>query len=273
MSRPHIVIITLIVAASAFLTGCLRTMTTVILKSDGTAVVRDSILFSMKGSTTEDRPDFRSDSVRKMIDSAVTMSTRMLGPDAKLANLRMIEQPEYQGWVAEYAIANVNTLRVDQSRLAKMLGTDEAGSMEEEGNTGSMGGMTFSYAKDKVVITNVADLKSDTKEKKGKKQTKEQLDMALDMMESFLRDMRMTINVQSEPAIRKTNAKHVTGSTITMYDVDMDKLLAAFRKNRNLMNELEGFESMGPSGFEKVLRKLPNQAVIIELQPTVTIQW
>lgn len=272
MSRPHIVIITLIVAASAFLTGCLRTMTTVILKSDGTAVVRDSILFSMKGTTAEDRPDFRSDSVRKMIDSAVAVSARMLGPDAKLANLRMIEQPEYQGWVAEYAIANVNTLRVDQSRLAKMLGTDEAGTIEEE-ETGSTGGMTFSYAKDKVVITNVADLKSDTREKKGKKQTKEQLDMALGMMESFLGGMRMTINVQSEPAIRKTNAKHVTGSTITMYDVDMDKLLAAFRKNRNLMNELEGFESMGPSGFEKVLRKLPNQAVVIELQPTVTIQW
>lgn len=272
MSRPYILIVILLVAASAFLTGCLRTMTAVILKSDGTALVRDSILFSMKGTTAEDRPDFRSDSVRKMIDSAVAVSARMLGPDARLTDLRMIEQPDYQGWVAEYAVANVNTLHVDQSRLAKMLGTEQAGTIEEE-DTAASGGMTFSYAKDRIVITNVPDLKGDAKEKKSKKQSKEQLDMALGMMESFLGGMRMTINVQSEPTIRKTNAKYVTGSTITMYDIDMDKLLAAFRKNRNLMNELEGFESMGPAGFEKVLRKLPNHAVVIELQPTVTIQW
>lgn len=272
MSRPHIVVIIMLITASAFLTGCLRTMTTVILKSDGTAVVRDSILFSMKGTTAEDRPDFRSDSARRMIDSAVAVSTRMLGPDARLTNLHMIEQPEYQGWVAEYAVANVNTLRVDQSRLAKMLGTDGA-SIGEDEETGSTSGMTFSNAKDRIVITNVPDLRGNAKEKKSKKQSKEQLDMALGMMESFLGGMRMTINVQSEPTIRKTNAKYVTGSTITMYDVDMDKLLAAFRKNRNLMNELEGFESMGPAGFEKVLRKLPDHAVVIELQPTVTIQW
>lgn len=271
MSRTHIVVITLIVAASAFLTGCLRTMTTVILKSDGTAIVRDSILLSMKGSTAEDRPDFLSDSVRKAIDSLATASAGTLGPDARLTNLRLVDQGEYQGWIAEYTVANVNTLRIDQSRLAKMLATRV---IEEEEESGSTAGMTFSYAKNRIVITNVPDLKSDAKDKKKKKQSKEQLDMALGMMESFLGGMRMTVNVQSEPIIKKTNAKYVSGSTITMYDVNMDKLIAAFRKNRNLMNELEGIESMArQSDFEKALRKLPEHTVTIELQPTITIQW
>ena len=94
-----------------------------------------------------------------------------------------------------------------------------------------------------------------------------QADAAMAMMAPMMQGMRVATKVKVEGEITKTNAAHKEGSTVTLMDIDMGKLLS----NKEIMKKMKSPDDM--KDFAKFAKIAKEAGATIEPSPEVTVEF
>jgi len=86
-------------------------------------------------------------------------------------------------------------------------------------------------------------------------------------MIKFMKDMRVKIEIKIDGEITKTNATHVDGNTVTLFDIDFGQLISDTEK-------FEEFKKVNPDSFEEVKKLVSGiPGMKIELNKEVFIEF
>ncbi|MEP7118856.1 MAG: hypothetical protein ABI880_14800 [Acidobacteriota bacterium] len=221
-------------------TGCIRSATTINVKADGSGTVEQTMLVNtgmMKGmlgglggqqaqnAGTVNEADLKKTAAR--MGEGVTF----------VSAVPMKSDDGFEGSKAIYAFTDVTKLRVDQE---PNLSGGNTGGIATPPKTSNP--VTFEFAKADGGSTLTVTLKDKPKAAGATPTPSGGPDMdnpqMLDMMRSMFKGFKVSIDVVVAGKILKTNADYVTGSRVTLLEMDMEKLLQDETKLRNLQKVL-----------------------------------
>jgi hypothetical protein len=233
------------------LTGCLQVERLVKLKPDGSGTVEETMTMSKAtvaqmgqmmggfgdlggGAPKADAPAKKGFDVmdeKKLKDEAAKM-----GEGVTFVSAKKIDNDKSEGYVATFAFADINNLKLDQNPGSAMPGPDAAkkagGAVKAKTEP-----VTFKFTKGNPAELTIAMPKFDPTAKKPKEAANGMEDMAMQMMQQVFKDMRMSMAVEVAGTISETNAEYRNGSRVTLMEMDFNKLLADPEKFKKLAKE------------------------------------
>ena len=251
MIVKHISRVTLLSRMLAFvllltLSGCIQMHTTVHVKKDGSGTIEQKMLLTgmlegimnkASGSVSADNetlPPPTKEQLEKMCAE--------FGSDVRVVGMKEVHSKAGSGYVVTLAFDDINTVRISNTQKANMnlsadstavkadsLATEDDSSSKEKPETW----FTFSMkqgAHPELVINKQMELFASSgkipgagKSGKASKQDERQM---LAMMSSFLKGMKMSVDVVIDGPILRSDASNRIGNRILLYSLDFDKLLA-----------------------------------------------
>jgi len=89
----------------------------------------------------------------------------------------------------------------------------------------------------------------------------------LESMIKFMKDMKAKFEIRVDGKITNTNATHVDGNTVTLFDIDFAQLLSD-------KDKLEQFKKFNPNSFEEVKKLVSGiPGIKVELNKEVYIEF
>ncbi len=223
-------------------TGCIRSATVINVKADGSGTVEQTMLVNlglMKGMlgglggaqpTPAGAPS----------DDDLKRSAARLGEGVTFVSAQPLKSDDgFEGTKALYAFTDITKLRVDQDPNLSGSATGGISTPPKDGNP-----VTFEFATGgDGVSTLTVSLKDKPKPAGspapapggGPDMDNPQM---LDMMRSMFKGFKVSIDVDVAGKILKTNADHVSGSRVTLLEMDMEKLLQDETKLKNVQKML-----------------------------------
>lgn len=268
-------IVVILIAISPLLTGCLRSFSLITVNRDGSAVITDTLLFAPRMISMLESMDSGT-AASLWSDSTVQADASAFGPGVTVRSIIPLEHQGYKGYVATFDVADITKVTFEKSRASQKLSSppesgSEAGAQSQTGNKQPL---TFSYDKNgNLVINNPMQVDDAADSIQKPKPTPEEQRQSLDMMGGFLRGMHMKICVSVNGAIEHTNARHVRGNTITLMEVDFDKLLDTWEQNIELFSTFDSLKDGDTEAIDRELSKYPPGALVVETQPKVTVTF
>lgn len=208
-------------AVTLLLSSCFELSALVVLNKDGSGVVEETTLMSaqmkamMAGAPKggEGGEGGMNMSLLPTKEKAAEKAAKM-GEGVTVKGIEEIKAPDgREGVKVTYAFKDVNKLKY------------EPGDMKEEKNE-----TPFAFSGGTLTITQKHDkkaAKTETKEDPAMpKPTPEQMEQQMAMMKPMMAGMRVSFRLKAANGIASTDATHVDGGTITLMDMNFDKLLA-----------------------------------------------
>lgn len=222
--RTYILIAGLIGAVLLF-TGCLDMETIVHVKSDGSGTVEQTFLMQkdilqmIQSMNPEGEEDFSLLDREELRENAEGM-----GEGVEFVSADPYERDEFTGYKAIYSFTDVSNLRINQNPGANMPDTG----MEEDEAVREM--ITFSFNKGNpstLVISLPRTEESKTEPEEGTEDAGEMPDTSeMESMMKMYEKMKISMRVELDGKIRKTNATHRDGSTVTLMEMDFGKIFS-----------------------------------------------
>jgi len=247
------------------LVGCIQTDIVVNIKPDGSGTIQETVLMSkqaaaqmkmmmgemtgMEGVETDADPSFGIFDEEKLRNQAAEM-----GKGVAYVSGEKIDNNQYEGYKATFSFKNINDIQIDDNPTQKMPKNMAGGTAEMNMSSSKI---NFQFVKgnpSKLIIRKPMDKDFSTSkdERDTEMSTGEGMEGATEMAKMFLQGMRMSIAIDIDGKIVKTNATHRKGSRITLMEMDFDKILE------------------NPEKFEKLNKIKPNtMAETIELMKDV----
>ncbi len=223
-------------------TGCIRSATVINVKADGSGTVEQTMLVNlglMKGmlgglggapTTPSGAPS----------DDELKRSAARMGEGVTFVSAQPLKSDDgFEGTKALYAFTDITKLRVDQDPNLSGAATGGISTPPKNSNP-----VTFEFAQGSDgVSTLTVSLKDKPKPADspapapggGPDMDNPQM---LDMMRSMFKGFKVSIDVAVAGKILKTNADHVSGSRVTLLEMDMEKLLQDESKLKNVQKML-----------------------------------
>ncbi len=246
-------------AMALLMNACLQVESTISLKKDGSGTITENLILGqqmvqmMEMAAAQAGPD--ADPMAQMVDKAKAAArAKGMGEGVELVSVEKINANGKIGVKTVFKFADINKLKyTTSSAMGDMEGMD----VKEDENAAP----EFKYADGKLTIIQKQP-KGDAEAAEDKEDAMgdEMEEQAMAMMQQMMKDMRMTMKLKLEPGIKKTNATHVEGDTVTMADIQFDKLLSNPEKLKALQSgdfektkkALEGMEGVKFEAQEKV---------------------
>ena len=249
-----------IIAALA-LPSCLQNETTINLKKDGSGTIVEETLLGaqMMAMMTQFAQPGQPDPVAEMFkeDKSKAKATK-LGEGVEYVKTEMFEKDGKKGARVHYKFADINKLSVNPSDAVDSM-NDEATPAED---TKKKETVKFSYADGKLKIivppTDFNDMNMDGAEGADPQQEA--------MMKQMMADMRITMKLVVEDGIAETNASHVDGNTITLFDVQVGKMLDQKDALKKISETAKTDKEAAKAAFEKL------DGIKIETKDDVTVK-
>jgi hypothetical protein len=225
-----------ILAAMLGLTGCLQIEKIVKLKPDGSGTVEETLVMSKAtlDQMQQMMASFGGDKAKakppELMDEAkLKEAAGKMGEGVTFVSATKISGEKGEGFKAIYAFTDINKLKVDQNPSSAMPGQ---GGPKPGGEKDKKEPVVFRFAKGSPAELAVTLPQPEVKPKKEQPPGME--DMAMQMMQQMFKDMKITLAVEVQGAIKDTNAEYRDGSRVTLIDLDMNKLLADPAKFKEL---------------------------------------
>ncbi len=187
------------------------------------------------------------------------------GPGVQYVSSRKLNTDTQEGYEVQYAFKDINTLRINQNPSDKGPKPADATSNAKQED------ITFQFEKgNPATLTVIFPGKPDfTKEKKRTKDKRDKTakKQATEEVREFLKDLYIGIKLHPEGKIVETDATYNEDGTITLLEMDFNKLLTD-------QKEFESFAKKEPESVEEakaLLKKLPGFK--IELNEKVVIKF
>ena len=227
--------------AAVLCTGCIRSATVINVKADGTGTVEQTMLVNtgfMKGMLggLGNQTALPAGTVN---EADLKRTAERMGEGVTFVSaVPMKSDDGFEGSKALYAFADVTKLRVDQDPNLSGANSGGIATPPKADNP-----VTFEFAKADGVSTLTVSLKDKPKAPGATPSTPPggpDMDnpQMLDMMRSIFKGFKVSIDVAVAGKILKTNADYVSGSRVTLLEMDMEKLLQDEAKLKNLQKVL-----------------------------------
>lgn len=277
-------------AALAFcvlLAGCLKDQRTIKLNPDGSGTI--TVTSTMKAAALEQirgmarafgTPEGKTDDL--FSEEQVRKKASQMGEGVELVSLEKVKTEAEEGIKAVYSFKDITKLKL----------SDEP---EAPGTPGMIQGVpgiprpakkdpiTFRYVRTpggNSVLTVVSPvdkeiqetLKKEEKEgegKEGKEEEEEATDAQLAAMKEFIGGFRISIQIEIPGKIVKTNTPHVVGSTVTLLEMDLDRMFGDLAKLKKLAkaNPKSVEEAKKLVGDFPGVKVCPEPEITIEFKP------
>lgn len=281
---------------AVFVSGCIQDTIVIHVKPDGSGTIEETSLLSnsmldltessarsmggpgkeegvkdnkdmTKSSSKKEASETRDAVIAKMAKDAGKRADTF-GTTVRFVSAKPVRTDTASGYNAIYAFEDISQVRVNRNPGAKM-----GGQKAEKSDSPKEDYLLFKFTKghpSKLVVTlppqkETADYKSSTQDS-GKavagKSNRETSAQSPEMMKNLFQDMKLKIAIQLEGTIINTNATYRNGSTVTLIEMDIGKLMtnaALFKQvlainpqsvgeTKALFNSVEGlkFETNNP---------------------------
>lgn len=211
-------------AAMLGLTGCLQIEKTVKLKPDGSGTVEETLVMSkatlaqmqqMMASFGGDKATAKPPEL--MDEAKLKEAAGKMGEGVTFVSATKISGEQGEGFKAIYAFTDINKLKVDQNPSSAMPGQKPPSEKDKKEP------VVFRFTKGSLAELAITLPQPEVKPKKEQPPGME--DMAIQMMQQMFKDMKITLAVEVEGAIKETNAEYRDGSRVTLVEMDLNKLL------------------------------------------------
>ncbi len=245
------------VASAAFVavlcTGCIRSATVINVKADGSGTVEQTMLVNlglMKGMLGGMAgPQGQTPGVLNEADLKRTAAR--MGEGVTFVSAEPLKGDDgFEGTKALYAFTDVTKLRVDQDPNLSGSSTGGVSTPPKDSNP-----VTFEFAKAGGVATLTVSLKDKPKAAGGGTTPAPaggpDMDnpQMLEMMRSMFKGFKVSIDVAVAGKILKTNADYVSGSRVTLLEMDMEKLMqdeAQLKKVQKMLGPTASVSELKP---------------------------
>ena len=265
-------------AFGIFLSGCIEMHTVITVNKDGSGLIEENIFIGKEiikmfkefaaafADSTQPQQEFNLFEEEK-----IKAKTSDYGEGIEFVSMENIVTDEREGYKAIYKFKDLNKVKVNQDPSDEMPMAEPKEGSEK----------TNEYVFFKFITGNpnriVFKLPDETKkEEENTKQIKTDDTTAtnveadssdLESMVKFMKDMKAKFEIRVYGKITNTNATHVDGNTVTLFDIDFAQLISDKEK-------LEEFKKFNPNSFEEVKKLVSGiPGIKVELNKEVYIEF
>ena len=265
-------------AVGILLSGCLEMHTVITVNKDGSGLVEENIFIGKEiikmfkefaaafADSTQPQQEFNLFEEEK-----IKAKTSDYGEGIEFVSMENIVTDEREGYQAIYKFKDLNKVKVNQDPSDEMPMAEPKEGSEK----------TNEYVFFKFITGNpnriVFKLPDETKkEEENTKQIKTDDTTATNVeadssdlknMVKFMKDMKAKFEIRVDGKITRTNATHVDGNTVTLFDIDFAQLISDKEK-------LEEFKKFNPNSFEEVKKLVSGiPGIKVELNKEVFIEF
>ena len=267
----------LLAALGFFFTGCIEMHTTITVKKDGSGLVEENIFVGKEiikmftefaaafADSTQPQQEFNMFEEEK-----IKAKTSEFGEGVEFVSMKTIKTDEKEGYTAIYKFKDINKVKVNQDPSDEMPMAEPA---EDSDPADKLVQFKFIKGKPNKIIFSLPDEKK--KDDKVKEETADvteettaEADTAdFENMVKFMKDMKAKVEIIIDGEIVNTNATHVDGNKITLFDIDFGQLISDKEK-------LEQFKKFNPDSFEEVKKLVKDiPGIKVELNKEVFIEF
>jgi hypothetical protein len=284
-----------------FLSGCIQDTIVINVKPDGSGTIEETFLLSnsmfdmmesivgtmaahrkeegvqdnknaTKGSTEKEATETRDDAIAKMVKDAEKQA-ETFGAAVKFVSAKPLKTDTAGGYSAVYAFQDINQVMVNQD-----LGSRRDGQKAEKSNSPEAEYLQFKFTRGstaKLVVTLPAQ-KEASGDKSGApdngrtaegKSGKEASAQSPEMMKNIFQDMKVKIALQFQGTIINTNATYRDGSTVTLIEMDIGKLMT----NITLFKQVLAANPLSVGGTKALFKNV--EGLKFETNNPVTVEF
>jgi len=265
----HFKIILSLLLPLLLFTGCLQVDSKVKVKKDGSGTIEEKVLMSsmvvemmnqFMGSFADSTGETEKFSLFK--EDELKGKASNYGEGVKYVSGKEIKQNGWEGYQAVYSFKDINKLKMDTDPNKKV-------ELDEGGTEASNEYFSFRFKPGSVAELTIDRPEMNMKDENGETDDSEntenhQLD---DKIIKMMDGMRIKISLQPDGNIVSTNASYVSGSEITLIDIDFSKIL----KNKESLDMLKKNPPKSLDEMEAIVKNIPGMK--IELQKPVSIKF
>jgi len=260
------------------LNGCIEMHNVITVNKDGSGLVEENIFIGKEiinmfkefaaafADSTQPQQEFKLFEEEK-----IKAKTSDYGEGIEFVSMENIVTDEREGYKAIYKFKDLDKVKVNQDPSDEMPMAEPKEGSEK----------TNEYVFFKFITGNpnriVFKLPDETKkEEENTKQIKTDDTTAtnveadssdLESMVKFMKDMKAKFEIRVDGKITNTNATHVDGNTITIFDIDFAQLISD-------KDKLEEFKKFNPKSFEEVKKLVSDiPGIKVELNKEVYIEF
>ncbi len=253
-------------------TGCLEVDTTIHLNKDGSGTLEESVLMSSQviemisafaasfDSTSADTASF---SLFK--EDQLIADTAKYGSGVKYVSGQEVKKEGKEGYNVVYAFKNINDLKINQNPNSKI---DMEGVEFEEDTVNEFLHFEFEQGNPSQLTIKLPSLNDqDVSNEVTTEDTTSTSTEGMDELLKLMKGMRISLALDVNGNITKTNASYVKGSSITLFDINFNDLLDNPEK-------LKIFKQQNPKNLEEIKKIVENlPGVKVELNNPVDISF
>ena len=282
-------ILILLLAFGLALMGCVQTGTVIKLKPNGSGTIEQTLLIGrsmvdeLKSSVAqslseEEAKAFMDEPFSLTDEDELKAGAAHLGKGVKYVSMENVETDKFSGYKAIYKFKDISKLTLNQNPGANLPGGESGAPQAEEFvlfkfkncKKGKPSVLTVVMPEDletKIETETVKQAEEPelTPEEQGMQDAQEELMMQ--MLKGMLGGMRVSMAIEFDGELVKTNASFVDGNRVTIMDMDFDALLAS-------EEAFKEFASSNPENLgsaKDIMKNIPGMKV--EVQKVVTISF
>ena len=262
-----------IIVALLLLTGCIDYSSNVKLNTDGSGIIEETVLISETfvemmnsfaqsfGDSTESENQFDIFDEEELKKQAME-----IGEGVKYVSGEKIKIDGREGYKALYSFEDISKLKLSDSPQNKMPGED----MMTEETSGEF--ITFNFQKGNPAVLEVFFPKDEITGESGTENKDEHEEEASDemiteQMKIFMKDFKISMNLEINGNIVETNATNVENNIVTFFEMDFSELLNMPEKFKKLQKS----EPKTMSEAKKLIKDIPGFKV--ELNDKIFVKF
>jgi hypothetical protein len=206
-------------------------------------------------------PDIMSQLMDK---EKLEQNAKEMGEGVTLTSSEPFEEGGFSGYKAIYSFKDINKLKINQNPgdlMPKDAGTSASGEEKEY--------ITFAFKKGApaALTINMPDPEAAKDKKKEPAKDAEMDEQTINMMKEIYKDMKITMEVAVQGTITDSNAQYKKAGTITLLNLDFNKILA----DKTTFNTLMKSQANSLEEMKVLVKKV--KGLEVELQKTVNVKF
>ncbi len=260
-----------VVVLTVILSGCLQSQTVVNVNGDGSGTVEETFL--MQQQVLQMLAGMSEGSGFSLLDEAELESDASdYGEGVTLQSAEEVNTDWGGGYRAVYSFEDVNQVKINQNpsndvpAQGAQMGPDQPRAEEYirfEMDSGQPNTLD-------VILPEQGDAELESQneaEGNGSAETGDVAQQEIESLAELYRDMRISVDVMVDGRIVDTDATHVEGNTVTLLDMDFNRII----ERPEMLEELASREAGTITEVQQTVNDIPG--IKVEVQPRVRVRF
>jgi hypothetical protein len=265
-----------VIALLFLATGCIDYTSNVKLNKDGSGTIEETVLISgkileMMNSFASSFGDSTAENNKMELfdEEELKQQAAEMGKGVEYIRGEKIEEGGREGYYAVFKFDDITKVKLSESPDDKIPMDDMSEKVEE---TDQPEFVTFNFTKGSTSTLEIIlpDPKEETEEQievGSDEQSEADSEMMQAQMKMFLKDFRISMNLEVEGSVEETNATYVNGNRITFLEMNFNEIL----ENPDLMKDFQKDEPNSMSEMKEMIKNVPGFKV--EMNKKVFIKF